>query len=141
MILQLNQDTNDFEATSMEFALIKTLGLEYLTNKRNSTPYGVMREWNDNETSNFGHISLLICLNRLLMDSPQEIFYDDLIMRKLNITYRNPKFQDILALFTGNCIPFLKLTSFKDLQNSAPVVFSTTNDEFTNTPFKFQVMS
>ena len=49
MILQLNQDTNDFEATSMEYLLIKTLGLDFLTNKKNSTPYGEMRSWKNGD--------------------------------------------------------------------------------------------
>ena len=81
MILQLNQDTNDFEATSMEYSLIKTLGLDFLTNKKNSTPYGVMRSWNKMEIRNFGIIGLVNCLNRISVDPPQEIFDKDLVMK------------------------------------------------------------
>ena len=81
MVLQLHQDTNNFEATSVEYSIIKTLGLKFLTNKINSTPYGEMRSWNDLETRNFGTMALLCCLNRISVDPPQEIFFNSLVSK------------------------------------------------------------
>ena len=84
MICQLNQDTNDFEATSKEYSLIRALKLDFLTNKRNSSPYGAMKyQWRENEIINFGKLMVFKCLEKVIEDPPYEIYYKDLFINRI----------------------------------------------------------
>ena len=70
VILQLHPEVCHYEAHSREFALIKAIGLKNVTNKYNSTPYGIMKLWNNEEIFNFGTMILYNALKMCIKDHP-----------------------------------------------------------------------
>ena len=82
-VLILGQDRNHYEAMAREFALIKALNLDFLTNKINSTAYGEMKiSWSDNEITNFGILLLFSVLQSSLVDWPTFIYEKDLVNKQ-----------------------------------------------------------
>ena len=69
-LVQVGADTDNFEALSKEFALIKSVGLSNLTNFNNSTAYGEMRSWNRKEVSYYGDYLLIKTLLYGLIERP-----------------------------------------------------------------------
>ena len=67
------------EALSREFAIIKALGLENISNLINGTSYGLMEHaWNKNEIINFGNMMIYASMKNVLQDPPTFVYKDDL---------------------------------------------------------------
>ena len=78
-VIQLFPETCEHEALSREFAIINGLGLENLTNIRNSTCHGVMKEaWSKKEIINFGNMIVYRALKMAVLDPPTLIFEKDI---------------------------------------------------------------
>ena len=61
-ILQIGQDSTNFEAASQEYAIIEAIGLQRLSNKNNATPYGAMKTiWNKTTKTFFWEFSAPEC--------------------------------------------------------------------------------
>ena len=78
-VLHLLPDCNHYEAHSREYAIIKALGLDNLSNIYNGTCYGAMTEWNENEVVNFGNMILFNTLKMCLIETPSHVIISDLI--------------------------------------------------------------
>ena len=71
-LLQIGQDTDNYEAALNEQAIIGAIGLENLTNINRATAYGSMKsEWSKHAVSNYGSMLLFSTLEKILMDRPQ----------------------------------------------------------------------
>ena len=80
--LQLFHETNHFMAHCREFAMIKALGLNNLTNDINGHAYGAMKNsWNHAEIVNFGDLILYNAFKMCLMERPSLIYQEDIILR------------------------------------------------------------
>ena len=69
-IMQLYPETCHHEALSIEFSIIKALGVENISNEINGTCYGAMKRWGENEVLNYGNICLLKALKLAIQDMP-----------------------------------------------------------------------
>ena len=58
-VLKLFSECNQHEALSREYAIIKAIGLNNLTNVICGTCYGAMKSWSDTEVINFGNMMLM----------------------------------------------------------------------------------
>ena len=73
--LQLFTETNHYEALAREYAMIKALGLNNLSNKNNSSPYGIMKNfWNNTEVTNFGNMILYNTFKMTTIEKPAVIY-------------------------------------------------------------------
>ena len=80
--LQLFHETSHYMAHNREFALIKTLGINRLTNSINGTAYGDMRDsWNSNEIVNFGNMILYNTFKMCCMEPPPIIYQKDVLYK------------------------------------------------------------
>ena len=78
-VLHLFTETNHYEALSREYAAIKTLGLNNLTNNINGSPFGVMlSKWNHFETLNYGNMILFNALKMAIHENPPTIYPEDI---------------------------------------------------------------
>lgn len=78
-VVQLHPEVNELEALSREFAIIKALGLENISNLINGTSYGLMEHaWNKNEIINFGNMMIYASMKNVLQDPPTFVYKDDL---------------------------------------------------------------
>jgi hypothetical protein len=78
-ILHLFSETNQFEALSREFAIIKAIRLNNLTNIVNGTPYGAMKnKWNNTEVVNFGNMMLYYALSMAIRERPAILYKEDI---------------------------------------------------------------
>lgn len=78
-VIQLFPEVCEFEALSREFAIIKAIGLENLTNAINGRCYGVMKEnWNMNEIINFGNMMVYRILKVVVQDPPNLMYEKDI---------------------------------------------------------------
>ena len=76
-IFQFQPDIDEFEALSREYAIIKALGLEHITNKINGTCYGIMKEeWSCTEIVNFGNMMINACMKNVLQNPPSYVYRD-----------------------------------------------------------------
>ena len=98
-ILQLPSDCSHHEAHSREYAIIKSLGLNNITNVVNGTRYGDMRFWNENEVSNFGKIMLYNALVMCVMEPPRIIYMNDVVLPKQKTSSKDWELQGILECF------------------------------------------
>ena len=74
MIIRMFGEFSNEEALSCEYALIKALGLNNLTNEISGTCYGAMKDtWTENEIINFGNILLMNTLKSISVDNPEII--------------------------------------------------------------------
>ena len=65
VFIQLFSEANHYEALSREFSMIKSIGINNLSNAINSSAYGDMQlKWNCNEIRNFG---TMLIFNALVM--------------------------------------------------------------------------
>ena len=77
-IIRLCGDINHFEALSREYALIKAIGLQNLTNQVNGTRYGIMHDWNNELIINFGNMLLYYTLKMIIQSKPNILYESDL---------------------------------------------------------------
>ena len=78
VVIHLFTETNHYEAHSREFAIIKALGLNNITNQNNGCPYGVMKnKWNMTETVNYGNMLLYNTLKMAIQENPPIIDQHD----------------------------------------------------------------
>ena len=73
VILRLSAETTHFEAHAREYAVIKSVGINNITNIINGTPYGMMKTWNSIEFENYGTMILYKAL-KMCINKPQELF-------------------------------------------------------------------
>lgn len=78
-VLQLVHDLSHFEALSREYAMIKAVNFDNITNIINSSRYGCMLKWNCNEIYNFGRMCLYNSLLYALNDPPKLWFRSDCV--------------------------------------------------------------
>ena len=82
VVLHLFTETNHYEAMAREFAIIKALGLNNITNEINSSPFGAMKYWNHFEIINYGNMLLYNALKMAITENPPLIYPDDVRTRK-----------------------------------------------------------
>ena len=80
-ILQMGPDVNHFEASANEFAAIKAIGLENLSNCINGCSYGVMSKWHPFLTHNYGIMLLYNTLVQAILVNPPKISYTDFFVK------------------------------------------------------------
>ena len=86
VVLHLFTETNKYEAMSREYAIIKALGLNNITNQNNSTPYGSMADkWNHKEVVNYGNMILYNTLKMAIQENPPIINEDDVTVPTKNL--------------------------------------------------------
>ena len=79
--LQLFHETNHYMAHNREYAIIKALGFNNLTNAINGTCYGAMHDsWNNNEIINFGNMLLFNAFKMCIIEPPSLIYHEDVVM-------------------------------------------------------------
>ena len=68
--IKLFSECSNYEALSREYAIIKALGLNNLTNVISGTCYGAMRSWSETEVINFGNMILMNAFKNIIDDNP-----------------------------------------------------------------------
>ena len=82
-ILQLTNEITHYEAHAREFAMIKAMGLDSITNVINGVAYGVMGHgWNDIEVVNYGTMMLYNALKLCILERPRSIMSSDIMLPK-----------------------------------------------------------
>ena len=80
--MHLFTESNHYEALSREYALIKSLGLNNLTNAINGWAYGDMKtDWN--QIVNYGNMLLYNAFKMAIQENPPLIFKEDIIEPKV----------------------------------------------------------
>ena len=80
--LQLFNETSHYMAHNREFAVIKALGINRLTNSINGSAYGDMKEsWNFNEIVNFGNMILYNTFKMCCLEPPSIIYQKDVMYK------------------------------------------------------------
>ena len=98
-VIQLFSESNHYEAMSREFAMIKALGLNNLTNANNSHPYGVMgSSWNHQETVNFGNMTLYNSLTMAVNERPAILYMEDVTVSEEPNTKTNYEMYELLGM-------------------------------------------
>lgn len=83
VILQLFNETTHQEAHAREYALIKALSLNNITNVVNGTTFGDMKNnWNKTEIANYGNMILYNALKMCIHEPPRIIQSKDVILPK-----------------------------------------------------------
>ena len=83
VVMHLFTETNHYEALSREFATIKSIGINNITNERNSSPFGDMKtKWNNFEILNYGNMILYNSLKMAIHENPPLIYPEDILMPK-----------------------------------------------------------
>ena len=83
--LQILHETCHYTAHCREFAIIKALGFNNLTNENSGVPYGDMKfSWNNNEIVNFGDILLYKAFKICMIDNPTPVYHRDVALRTGN---------------------------------------------------------
>ena len=98
-VVQLFSDSNHYEAHAREYAIIKALGLNNLTNVVNGTPYGIMTSWSDNEVINFGKMSLYNAMIMCILENPRIITLHDIILPNKRTSCKDWELHGILECF------------------------------------------
>ena len=80
VILRLSTETSHFEAHAREYAVIKSVGINNITNIINGTPYGIMKTWNSIEVANYGTMILYKALKMCINDPPRIIHINDVAL-------------------------------------------------------------
>ena len=100
--LQLFHETNHYMAHNREYAIIKALGFNNLTNAINGTCYGAMHDsWNKNEIINFGNMLLYNAFKMCIIEPPSVIYQEDVIMnfRRCTKTEKDMELAGVLEYF------------------------------------------
>ena len=80
--LQLFHETSHYMAHNREFAIIKTLVINRLTNSIHGTAYGDMRDsWNFNEIFNFGNMILYNAFKMCCIEPPSVVYQEDVMYK------------------------------------------------------------
>ena len=67
-------------AHNREFAIIKTLGINNLTNSIQGSAYGdIKTSWNSNEIANFGNLLLYNAFKMSIIEPPSIIYQEDVM--------------------------------------------------------------
>ena len=82
MLIKIGDFLSSYEACCREYALIKALGLEKLSNKINSCSYGALQDWTEQRIINYGNMMLFYALEKSFRDEPNVILFNDLFRRK-----------------------------------------------------------
>ena len=99
VIIQFFTDTTHYEAHAREFAIIKSLKLNNITNVVNGTPYGAMKYWNENEVNNYGKMILYNALKMCIIEPPRVILEEDVILPKKKSRNHDWELTGILQCF------------------------------------------
>ena len=99
VIIRLFTDTKHHEAHSREFALIKSLRLNNITNIINGTAYGAMKYWNEKEVLNYGKMILYSALRMCIIEPPKVIHKQDVILPKKRCRRQDWELAGILQCF------------------------------------------
>ena len=94
-LIKLFAECNSYEALSREYAIIKTIGLNNLTNVVNGTCYGDIKEcWSETEIVNYGNMILMNAFKMCIQENPVMIMEDDVfITEKEDIEIRRYKWE------------------------------------------------
>ena len=105
-VLQLFPESSHYETMSREFAIIKAIGLNNLTNVINSAPFGAMKcDWNPNEIINYGNMILYNTLCMAISERPILLYQEDIILAERNQAEDNYELRGILECFLElNCV-------------------------------------
>ena len=77
-VIQLFSESSHYEAMSREYAMIRAIKLNNLTNVNNSKPFGVMCDkWTTNEIVNFGTMSIYNAFAMAIKERPTVIYQED----------------------------------------------------------------
>ena len=107
VILHLFSETNHYEAMSREYSMIKSLGLNNITNNINGSAFGVMKsKWNIFEVMNYGNMLLYNSFKMTIQENPPLIFPEN-ILRNPRSTSRKCTLEDYELEGILNC--FLEL--------------------------------
>ena len=98
-VVQLFSEFTHYEAHAREFALIKALGLNNLTNVINGTPYGGMKFWNPCEVVNFGRMLLFNAFSMCIMEPPRVIMQEDIVLPNPRVRTWDWELEGILRCF------------------------------------------
>ena len=80
--LQIFGESDHYEAHCKEFAIIKAIGLNNLTNVNSGSVYGDMKDfWNSNEIQNFGNMILHNTLKMCISVRPVAIYKEDILTK------------------------------------------------------------
>ena len=88
-----------YSLTPREFAIIKALGLNNLTNVINGTPYGIMNSWSDNEIINFGKMLLYNAMIMCILENPRITTLNDIILPNKRSSCKDWELHGILECF------------------------------------------
>ena len=90
VILHLFTETSHYEAHCREYAIIKALNLDKLTNIVNGSAYGIMKDtWNNKEVINYGNMILYNALKMCIQEPPTIIYENDVLLPKKRISRKN----------------------------------------------------
>ena len=98
-VVQLFSEFTHYEAHAREFAIIKALGLDNITNVINGTPYGVMKQWNPCEVINFGRMLLFNAFSMCILEPPRIIMQEDVILPNPRVKSWDWELEGILKCF------------------------------------------
>ena len=83
VILHLFTETTHYEAHAREYAIIKSLNINNITNIVNGTAYGAMKNtWNETAVINYGSMILYNALKMCINETPTIIKRKDVILTK-----------------------------------------------------------
>ena len=103
--LQIFGESDHFEAHCKEFAIIKAIGLNNLTNVNSGLVFGDMKDfWNSKEVENFGNMILYNTLKMCVSVRPVAIYKEDIITK-----VKDPKSDDGLWELRGILEYFLDM--------------------------------
>ena len=79
VIIEILCNSNMYLSLSREAAMIKSAGMN-ITNSRNSSLYGLMRDkWSNTEILNFGEMILYFSLRQCIFNRPTPYYPDDFL--------------------------------------------------------------
>ena len=100
VILHLFTETTHYEAHAREYAIIKALNVNNITNIVNGTAYGAMKNtWNETAIVNYGSMILYNALKMCINDPPRIIKSEDIVLPKKRCSRSNWELQGILQCF------------------------------------------
>ena len=86
-VVKLFGECSSFEALSKEYAIIKAIGLNRLTNVINGTCYGDMKAcWNETEVVNYGNMLLMNVFNMCIQETPVLVMENDVFITEKDST-------------------------------------------------------